>query len=80
MLPKIIKKMVKGFPVLIHPDESGGFWVECSKLRGCYSQGETIEEAAKNMQEAIELHLGVLQEENQSFSKSLNSYLKPSIA
>lgn len=43
------------FPVVIHAEEEGGYWVECPVLEGCYSQGETIEEALHNIQEAIQL-------------------------
>ena len=32
-------------------------------LPGCYSQGETVEEALLNVREAIEAHLGALKGE-----------------
>ncbi len=43
--------------VVIHPAEEGGFWAEVPALPGCFSQGETIEEARANIREAIECHL-----------------------
>ncbi len=52
-----------GYSVLIHPAEEGGFWAEVPELPGCYSQGETIEEALSNTGEAIETHLMALKEE-----------------
>jgi len=42
------------YTVLFHRAEEGGYWVEVPDLPGCYSQGETMEEA-------IELHLETLQ-------------------
>lgn len=51
------------FTVLIHNAEEGGFWVEVPTLPGCFSQGETFEEAMVNIREAIELHLEVLRED-----------------
>jgi hypothetical protein len=33
--------------VLIHPAEDGGYWAEAPALQGCYSEGETIDEAIK---------------------------------
>lgn len=39
------------------PDETGGYWVEVPSLPGCFSQGETEEEALTNITEAIELHV-----------------------
>ena len=47
--------------VLIKPDfEDGSYNVSCPVLPGCHSQGETIEEAVINIQEAIEGCLEVL--------------------
>jgi predicted RNase H-like HicB family nuclease len=44
------------FKVVIEPDnEKGGYVVTCPSLPGCYSQGETIDEALANIKEAIEL-------------------------
>lgn len=43
--------------VILIPDETGGYVVEVPSLPGCYSQGETEEEALANIREAIELHL-----------------------
>jgi predicted RNase H-like HicB family nuclease len=52
--------------VLIHPAEEGGYWAEVPALRGCYSQGETLEEVYENIREAIEGWLEVAGEEVQS--------------
>ena len=43
------------FKVFLEADPSGGYVVQCPSLAGCYSQGETIEEALENIKEAIEL-------------------------
>lgn len=43
--------------VILIPDESGGYVVEVPSLPGCYSQGDTIDEALENIREAIELHI-----------------------
>jgi predicted RNase H-like HicB family nuclease len=46
--------------VFIKPDpEDGGYNVSCPALPGCHSQGETIEEAVGNIQEAVEDCLNV---------------------
>lgn len=45
------------FKVILEPDESGGYVVSCPSLPGCYSQGETVDEALANITEAIELCL-----------------------
>ena len=43
------------FKVILEPDESGGYVISCPSLPGCYSQGETAEEAMENIKEAIAL-------------------------
>lgn len=43
--------------VILIPEETGGYVVEVPSLPGCYSQGETEDEALANIREAIELHI-----------------------
>jgi predicted RNase H-like HicB family nuclease len=45
------------FKVILEPDESGGYMISCPSLPGCYSQGETLEQAMENIKEAIALCL-----------------------
>ncbi|OGF21512.1 hypothetical protein A2Y83_04530 [Candidatus Falkowbacteria bacterium RBG_13_39_14] len=45
------------FPVILEEDETGGYVVINPAIEGCYSQGETIEEALENIKEATELCL-----------------------
>jgi predicted RNase H-like HicB family nuclease len=45
---------VYDFEVLLEPDqEFGGYVVTCPALPGCYTQGDTIDEAIENIKEAI---------------------------
>ncbi len=62
------------FKVVIEEDEEvGGFVVSCPSLPGCFSQGDTIEEALDNIKEAIQACLESLAEDE------IKSYLiKPS--
>lgn len=43
--------------VVLEPSEDGGYTIYVPALPGCISEGETIEEALQNVQEAIELYL-----------------------
>jgi len=43
--------------VILEAQKEGGFTVYVPSLPGCISQGETKEEALKNIKEAIELYL-----------------------
>ena len=47
--------------VLIESDE--GYAVSCPELKGCHSQGATVEEALKNIKEAIREWLAVQQQQ-----------------
>lgn len=53
------------YAVIIHEAEEGGYCVEVPAPSGCFSQGETIEEALQSVREAIALHLEVMAEEGQ---------------
>lgn len=57
-----MEKRVLNFTVVLEPDPSGGYVVSCLELPGCYSQGETVEEALENIKEAILLTLEDLTE------------------
>ncbi|MBI5061746.1 MAG: type II toxin-antitoxin system HicB family antitoxin [Candidatus Aenigmarchaeota archaeon] len=43
--------------VLIEKDENGTYVAEVPDLKGCYTQGETMEEVMKNIREVIEMCL-----------------------
>ena len=45
------------FTVIVEKDEDGYYVAEVPDLRGCYTQGETLEEVLKNIKEVIELCL-----------------------
>ena len=43
--------------IVLEPQQEGGFTAYVPSLSGCISEGETKEEAIKNIKEAIELYL-----------------------
>ncbi|WP_423222731.1 type II toxin-antitoxin system HicB family antitoxin [Candidatus Amarolinea aalborgensis] len=45
------------FKVVLEPSDEGGFTVYIPSLPGCISEGDTVEEALKNIEEAVELYL-----------------------
>lgn len=45
------------FKVVLEPSGEGGYTVYVPSLPGCISEGETVEEALRNIREAIELYL-----------------------
>ncbi len=44
------------FSVVIEKDQEG-YFAFCPELQGCYTQGETYEEAMENIRDAIRLHV-----------------------
>lgn len=51
------------FKVVFERESDGGYSVHVPALPGCASQGDTLEEATANIQEAVELYLGSLKED-----------------
>lgn len=45
------------FTVVVEQDEEGRFLALCPALQGCYTEGETKEEALALIQDAIRLHV-----------------------
>ncbi len=50
------------YPVTVYPDTDGGYVAEIKDLPGCLTQGETLEETMKNINEARELWLETVYE------------------
>ncbi len=49
------------FNIVLEEDlEDGGYIVHCPALKGCWSQGDTAEEALQNIKEAIAGYLKTL--------------------
>ena len=51
------------FQVFLEPSDEGGYTVLVPSLPGCISEGDTKEEAIKNIQEAIELYLEPIEDD-----------------
>ena len=52
----------KIYPAVFHKEEAGGYSVIFPDLNGCFSQGETIEEAFEMAKEALALYLDGMEE------------------
>ncbi|MCY4513459.1 MAG: type II toxin-antitoxin system HicB family antitoxin [Bdellovibrionales bacterium] len=51
--------------IIIKPGEDGFWLAECPSLPGCISQGQSKKEAIKNIQEAVEGYIEVLQQDGE---------------
>lgn len=45
------------FTIVVEQDEDGVYIASCPVLQGCYSQGDTYDEAVENLKDAIRLHI-----------------------
>ena len=57
------------FNVILEPAEEGGYTVSVPALEGCFSEGDTEEEALENIKEAIICYLEGLEKLNEIKSK-----------
>jgi predicted RNase H-like HicB family nuclease len=60
--------------ITIERDEDGRLVAECLDLPGCLSDGETLEEALENINEAI---IGCLKSRLKNAGEKLNTILQP---
>ena len=45
----------RSLPIVVERDEGGMYVVECPLFSGCYTQGRTLDEALRHIQEVIAL-------------------------
>jgi len=57
------------YTIILEKEEEGGYSAQCLELPGAISQGETKEEALKNIKEAIEAVLEVFNQEVKGLSE-----------
>ena len=57
---------------MIEQDEEGVFIAECPTLPGCISQGKSLEEAKRNIVEAIQGYLESLAKHNEPIPPSIH--------
>lgn len=71
----MLKKKVLQYTVFYEADtEEGGFVASVPMLPGCYSQGESLEEAEKNIKEAIGAYLLSLKKAHEPIPTEERSY------
>ena len=51
-MPKVLN-----YRVIIEQDEDGVYVASVPSLQGCYTEGDTFEEAIKNVKDVIKLHI-----------------------
>lgn len=67
------------FTAIIEGDKDG-YYAYCPELKGCQTQGETVDEVLANLREAAELYLETLSaEELQSLASAPKTILSTSL-
>ena len=49
--------MTRNYTVILEGEPDGGYHASCPALKGCHSEGETEEEALRNIREAMDLYV-----------------------
>jgi len=60
------------FTVILRVEKEGGYSVQCLELPGAISEGETKEEALRNIREAIKGYLEAFPDESERLRPSRN--------
>ena len=61
------------FTIVIEKDEDGRFLAICPALQGCYTEGETEQEARELIKDAIRLHIESRRSRNEPIYKEVGS-------
>ena len=72
-----MKRKVLEYNAIFQREKEGGYSVWVPSLPGCASQGETFEEALKNIQEAIGLYLEDTEEVAQAAEDTRSQFMVP---
>jgi len=59
-----LKKQILNYTVVFEPAEEGGYIAHVPLLPGCHTQGKTLDEAYKMVQDAISLYVVTLRDES----------------
>ena len=57
--------------IVLEPSDEGGYTVFVPALPGCISEGDTVDEAMRNIREAIELYLEPVEDDFVASEESL---------
>ena len=53
------------YTIILEREADGGFHAYCPALKGCHSQGDSLDEAIDNIREAIEVYLESVEAHNE---------------
>lgn len=66
-MKRVMQSKIMQYTAVFEPDKkAGGYTVSVPALPGCLSEGETFEEARKNITEAAQLYIEVMHDQKES--------------
>ena len=77
MAKKSLKKKVYQFTAIFEKNEDGSYTVTVPSLPGCISEGDTFDEALKNIKEAIVLYLEVMKKDKEKIKEEEEIIIAP---
>jgi predicted RNase H-like HicB family nuclease len=77
MARKSLKKKIYQFTAIFEKNKDGGYTVTVPSLPGCISEGDTFDEALKNIKEAIVLYLEVMKKDKEKIKEEEEIIIAP---
>ena len=75
---KVLRKRIYQYTAIFEPDkETSGYTVTIPSLPGCISEGDTFEEALRNIQEAASLYLEVMRKQEEGIIEEKGVIIAP---
>jgi len=71
---------IRSYIVVFEEEVEGGYSVSVPALPGCFSQGDTFEEARKNIEEAMQLYIEDPNEDVQAHIRSRGAEIVASVS
>lgn len=68
-------KKTMDYRIIIEQDEDGVFVASVPSLQGCYTEGDTFEEAIKNAEDVIKLHIASRQDRGEPLDDSNTEFV-----
>jgi antitoxin HicB len=66
-------KLMRTYPIVVEPEQGGGYYVTVPALPGCFTRGSSIEECRQRAVEAIEVHIAGLQADGEPVPEEVGS-------
>lgn len=74
MAKKLTQKVLK-YTVIFEPAEEGGYVVSVPALPGCFTEGDTLEEAMEMVKDAISAYIASLEKHHEPIPQEQGSSL-----